>query len=152
MKADKRRNIGTELAFLAGFFDGEGCIRIKRGYRGEKAFWVTVQISNADRLVLEDFKKLFGGSVFTRGKSTNFQMYMYELSSTEAVDFLKTVLGHLRGKKAQAEYAIRFSEALPTLSAEQRMLAHDRMRAMKLEVIGNIWETPELLTNNKIGD
>lgn len=145
MKADKRLNITTKLAYLAGFFDGEGCVRIKKSYNGSKACWITVQISNADRLVLEQYKTLFGGEVFTRGKSTNFQMYMYELSSSEAVDFLRTMVGYLQGKKAQAEYAIAFHEALPTLDLEQRLKAHDRLSAMKLEVIGNIMENPELL-------
>lgn len=145
MKADKRHNISTELAYLAGFFDGEGCIRIKKAYNGSKACWVTVQISNSDKSVLDTYEKLFGGGVFTRGKSPNFQMYMYELSSTAAIDFLKTMVGHLRGKKSQAEYALKFHEDMPNMTKEERHAAHDKMRDMKLEVIGNIHENKELL-------
>lgn len=145
MKADKRLNITTELAYLAGFFDGEGCIRIKKAYNRSKACWITVQISNADRLVLERYEKLFGGSVFTRGHSTNFQMYMYESSSTEAVDFLKSMIGYLRGKRKQAEYALWFAENMNGMDITERHAAHDKMREMKLEVIGNIHENPELL-------
>lgn len=148
MKADKRYNITTNLAYLAGFFDGEGCIRIKKSYNGSKACWVTVQISNTDRTILEEYKRLFGGEVHTRGKSKNFQCYMYELSSSEAVDFLKTMVGHLRGKKAQAIYAIAFHEELPNLSREERLERHDKLRAMKLEVIGNVYENPELINES----
>ena len=39
-----------------------------------------------------------------------------------------------------------YDQASFNLSREQRREAHDRLRAMKLEVIGNIYPNPEFLT------
>lgn len=30
MKKDNRQNLTTKLAYIAGFIDGEGCVRIKK--------------------------------------------------------------------------------------------------------------------------
>ncbi|MCA1565840.1 MAG: LAGLIDADG family homing endonuclease [Acidobacteria bacterium] len=146
MKADGRRNITTKLAYLAGFFDGEGCIRIKRSYRlNGNSYYLTVTVANSDRTVLENYVELFGGKVYTKGRSANFQQYHWEASSGEAADFLRTMIGYLRGKKPQAVAALEFHDNLPLLTPEQRREAHDRLRAMKLVVIGNIYSNPELV-------
>lgn len=150
MSLDRRRNVSLQLAYLAGFFDGEGCIRIKKSYRPSgNNFYLTVQVSNSDRLVLEEFKTIFGGSVTRRGRSVNFDMFMWEIHTAEAYAALKTLYGFLKTKSAQASYAIAVHEQLPTMSFDERLAAHDRLVAMKKEVIGNIYENPELLTPAK---
>lgn len=146
MKTDNRRNLTSQMAYLAGFFDGEGCIRLKKSYRPQaNNFYLTVQVSNSDRLVLEDFKNMFGGSVTLRGKSKNFDMFMWECHTANAGDFLRAMQGFLRTKRPQAIYALAVHDNLPNMTYEQRLEAHDKLCAMKLEVIGNIYENSELL-------
>lgn len=152
MKTDNRRNLTSQMAYLAGFFDGEGCIRLKKSYRPQaNNFYLTVQVSNSDRLVLEDFKTMFAGSVTKRGRSKNFDIYMWECHTANAADFLRAMQGFLRTKRPQAIYALSVHDNLPAMTYEQRLEAHDKLSAMKLEVIGNIYENRELLeTTNDI--
>lgn len=57
----------TNLAYFAGFFDGEGSVGIakhkgkttKRGF----CFELIIQIGNSDEKVIHDFKDAFGGSI-----------------------------------------------------------------------------------------
>lgn len=134
MKTDNRRNLTSQMAYLAGFFDGEGCVRLKRSYQGQNNFYLTVQVSNSDRLVLEDFKTMFGGSVTLRGRSKNFDMFMWECHTANAGDFLRAMQGFLRTKRPQAIYALAVHDNLVNMTFEQRMEAHDKLSAMKKEV------------------
>lgn len=55
MKKDNRQNLTTKLAYIAGFVDGEGCIRIKKSYTKPKSncFYITFQVTNSDKSPLE---------------------------------------------------------------------------------------------------
>lgn len=54
----------TEIAYAAGFFDGEGNITIQHGYP-------RVTISQVDRRPLEMFQAQFGGNIVRQRNSYN---------------------------------------------------------------------------------
>ncbi len=113
-----------ELAYIAGFVDGEGCISIFRqtvprvsrtvGYRP------SVSISNTDKSVLEYIQRLFGGRIYQRAgkhlKSHWKPQYTWNLVATDSVPFLEAILPFLQVKQEQAKLLIKFQQyrqALP---------------------------------------
>lgn len=96
-----------EIAWAAGFFDGEGSIGIyatgKTGYQ----YRLSVQVSqkgNTDSL--EKFKELFGGQISCQDKSQNYWRWM--VYSRQAGNMLEIILPYLVVKKKQAEVALSF--------------------------------------------
>lgn len=146
MKLDNRRNITTKLAYIAGFIDGEGCIRIKKSNQSGNSYYVTLQVTNTDKRPLMTIKDIFKGKVFFQEKKPLGKIiWQYYSATSEAVDTLRVLVGFLVSKKKQAELAIKFHDTQKNLTGKQKLKMHDRMRDMKMEVIGNIYESPELL-------
>jgi hypothetical protein len=104
----------ARLSYLAGFFDGEGCIAIVKGknHLGNVQYSLRVIVSNTNEYVLHLYKLSFGGSIQKRKyeKPEWRDCYAWALSSTRAYDFLKCVYPYLILKKAQADLAFEFQE------------------------------------------
>lgn len=106
------------LSYLAGFFDGEGCVCVLKSKapadRREitDIFRLSATISNTDRDILETYKKYFGGVIVSkdRRKETHKICYMWSAQATKAKNFFIIILPYLRQKKEQAELAIKFQE------------------------------------------
>jgi len=67
----------TNLAYLAGFFDGEGCITVRPGRRT-----FTLTVVQVDPRPLELFRQTFGGRVAERSKPTSpnhQQVYRWDI-------------------------------------------------------------------------
>lgn len=138
-----RETVTTKIAYIAGFFDGEGCVRIKQASQGGSSYYVWVAITNSNRYILDEVVELFGGTVRKAERTVNKDVYHYLITASEAVDFLKTVYSFLREKKEQARLAIYFHEHKAGMSANMKRLYYRRVKEVK--VIGNIYENPELL-------
>ena len=78
------------MAYLAGLFNGEGCISIgqhrqvrrKRGCMNQ--LWVTV--NSSDEWVCQTFKMAFGGSVYTYISPYRTRMWVWTIASKVALD------------------------------------------------------------------
>lgn len=143
-----KETITSRVAYIAGFFDGEGCIRIKKASQRGNSYYVWVAITNSNKGILDEVVELFGGTVRPAEKTVNKVVYHYLITASEAVDFLTTISGFLRDKKEQAELAIIFHEHKSELSAREKAYYADLMSRMKRE--SNIYENPDLLTNTNI--
>lgn len=101
----------TEIAYMAGFFDGEGSIHIdscpmKRPRR------LIVQLGQANEWVLKIFQFQFGGKIYEHhDKRQRRQLWQWRLNSQQALDFLLIISPYLKLKKAEAEIAIKFQQA-----------------------------------------
>ena len=126
-----KNTITNDVAYIAGFFDGEGCVRIKRANQGGNSYYITTTITNSNKQILEYIMGIFGGKVREAEKKANKVIYHYELTCAEAVDMLKTLLGFLREKKKQAELAINFHDKKDTLSAEAKLRDYETMCRLK---------------------
>jgi len=126
-----KNTITNDVAYIAGFFDGEGCVRIKRANQGGNSYYITATITNSNRQILEYIMGIFGGRVREAEKKANKTVYHYELTCAEAVDMLKTLLGFLREKKKQAELAINFHDKKDTLSPQAKLRDYETMCALK---------------------
>lgn len=111
----------SEIAYLAGFLDGEGCISVG-AYRTQSTsatryVRVTVSIGqiSVGLPILEKFKKYFGGVIhFRKSKRETWQdHYLYYVRQNGLRVLLKTLLPHLVIKREQALLALRIIE-LPT--------------------------------------
>jgi len=107
----------TDLAYVAGIVDGEGCITLARtGIRNSKNTSISlfVTVTNTNIWIIEWLKFAFGGTIYTnrkRNETTNRKaVYTWGLYTLSALEFLKLIYPYLRLKKPQAEIAIKFLE------------------------------------------
>lgn len=143
---DGKETITSKIAYIAGFFDGEGCIRIKKANQGGNSYFVIAHITNSNISILQQIQDLFGGAIRKQEKGVNKTVYNLCISTSEAVDFLKTLSPFLQEKKEQALLAIKFHDQKSKLSADEKASWERVMRELKKsEVIGNVYENPELL-------
>lgn len=142
-----RETVTTKIAYIAGFFDGEGCVRIKQSNQHGNSYYVIAHITNTNQAILKEVQDLFGGTIRRQEKGVNKTIYNWQITSAEAVDFLRTLVPFLREKLTQAHYAISFHERKGTMGAADKRAAYVTISAMKrgVEIIGNIYENPELL-------
>ena len=132
MKIIKGRNtVTTEIAYIAGLFDGEGCVRIKQANQGGNSYYVIAHITNTNKKMLEKVEIYFGGNTRKQEEGRNKPVYNWSLSSSEAVDFLKTLCPFLIEKKEQAELAIYFHAVKEKLDAKQKDYYYHKMRDLK---------------------
>ena len=99
-----------DLAYMAGFFDGEGCISVrrKRVPQGQKHrhYMLTISVGQISCIPLQPFLE-HGGKLF-QNEYKGTLMYYWRLSGYDATDFLKLILPYLLLKKELAELAIEF--------------------------------------------
>ncbi len=102
-----------ELAYLAGLFDGEGCININHhkpqtGKRTEQ-HTLRCQVLMTDKDSVELFHKMFFGSVSYYPPKTKIKAsWKWVVTSNQALEFLQTICPYLKLKQPQANIAISF--------------------------------------------
>lgn len=103
----------TDLAYIAGFVDGEGTLSIvdQPGGSKPKPNWVIhVSICNTDRTVLDWILFKCGGSIHRIRPSgpRRKESYTWKISGLGAVKFIGAILPHLKMKKPHAEILLGF--------------------------------------------
>ena len=108
----------TDLAYIAGIIDGEGCIRIEKHSKQNRYYTLEVSVKMTWRWMPEFLHYSFGG-VFRKlklpeGNPTHKEQWGWKVRGTMAVEFLKSIMPYLKLKKAEAELALLFqSKKLP---------------------------------------
>jgi hypothetical protein len=107
MEQSLQRNSPTEtLAYLAGYFEGEGTISFNRD-RGKPPL-LTVRVATGDKIILEEFAQTFGGEV--RKKKTaalaKRQMWYWGCTGNKAQEVLRQLMPYFRFKKELAFLAL----------------------------------------------
>lgn len=107
----------TEKAYLAGFFDGEGCIHIGKHQSKDTPtpiYNLYVVIAQTNRAIIDEMLEMIGlGSIhvykrtFEKNRSDNTS-YALHLSGRHAADFLAEIKDYIRLKKFQTEVALEF--------------------------------------------
>ena len=104
-----------ELAYLAGLFDGEGCVQIahhkpQRNKRTEQ-HTLRCAVNMTDEVSVKSFL-VFGGSICQKTRdiiNPKWQnQWTWSVSSNQALRFLEILLPYLRLKQEQAKLAIEF--------------------------------------------
>ena len=109
----------TDKAYIAGFFDGEGCVQLGKNSKSSRSktviggVYLLVQIVNNDKIVLDHICSLIGGNVLAKkSRVGHAQGYCLYICGKKAATFLNAILPYLKTKRPQAEAAIMFAETL----------------------------------------
>ena len=112
----------TSIEYLAGFFDGEGCICIRKI---RDCYSIACHIECTDGDCLIEFSNRFGGTIFKRkprpygfGRKTMWRWNRYGKNASE---LLRSLLPYLIAKKEEAICALEFAanrDSLNTLEKE----------------------------------
>jgi len=103
-----------ELCYLAGFFDGEGCVTVvatmaPNGRNLSHELAVGCACTYPDPIVL--LYSIFGGHTSKRKrKSPQRDLYRWEIKNRKAADALRRLQPYLLVKRAQADLGIKFQE------------------------------------------
>ena len=108
-----------ERAYLAGFFDGEGCISIIEDGSGNNTqspkLALTINVASCDKHILDLWASKTGiGSVYvgTKARGNVRTGYQWCASSKGAVELLWLIYPYLNIKKEQADVAFKFQETM----------------------------------------
>ena len=106
------------LIWMAGFFDGEGCVSIghavrkgKRMSRTNESYTLQVIVGQKGRAPLEHFATAFGGVIYPF-RRRGMEYYRWLVSSDKAAAALVALLPYLQLKRDVAEVGIRFQEQM----------------------------------------
>jgi hypothetical protein len=111
----------TEIAYLAGIIDGEGCFAMHRR-RGTHIFGTQLQIGNTDVRMLHWVREHFGGSVKfeKRSQSHHKPMWRWASATSELESITRAVLPFLIVKREQAELFLAYRATVSVASHEWR--------------------------------
>jgi len=109
-----------DLAYIAGFFDGEGCVSIRRARpvrpNQNTRYSLLVTIANTNLPILEFIAGVLGGVIHRCSWTTLRRRAMYHLywCGYDARKVLETIQPFLRIKKQEAELGISFQNVMDT--------------------------------------
>ncbi len=89
------------LAYIAGFIDGEGCIRIGRGVLGPSG--VSLHVVNSDEGVIDYINLMLPGRKYNKKRYGRKNLYRICWSGQDAINVIELVLPYLIVKRRLAE-------------------------------------------------
>lgn len=134
----------VDLAYAAGFIDGEGCVyvRVQKRASGRPAHVPCITVCNTVLAPLEFLRTLFGGKIFyqRRKKACWRNVWVWTLPGSKVGPALRLLRPYLRIKGAQADVLLELVERLnpnrggPALSDDEvaaRQEITERLVAMR---------------------
>lgn len=110
------RNVPREVvAWAAGFFDGEGCVRIVR--QGSDHLGLGVAVGQVDDTPLLELQAWWSGTVHLHPahRANQRPLWQWRVHGRSAAVFLEEVRPHLRVKGPAADVGLRFATTLVTV-------------------------------------
>ena len=98
-----------EKAYLAGFFDAEGCVLIqkKKNLRGVRYnYAMHTSVVQVDKSILLLLQSIYGGCICALHDGVS----QWTVTEHKAATFLKDILPYSRLKKPQIELALKFRD------------------------------------------
>lgn len=103
--------IQEKIIYLAGIFDGEGCVLIvvrpSRDGRSPQ-YAVVCEVNMQDGAPIKMLQELFGGIYHIRKKSGNYPAAEWLVSSQKAKKFIEAIIPYSTVKKEQLLVALEF--------------------------------------------
>lgn len=132
---------GTDLAWAAGFLEGEGCFKINF-LRGGRNVGPAVTATQVDKAPLERLQKLFGGGLKSeKARGVHSAYWTWTVSTNFCRNELALLIPHMTGsKKKEAVFlnsfalSLRPQNGVPVSNSEiiRRRKAYDTLSQMKL--------------------
>ena len=99
----------TDIEWLAGFFDGEGCIVIVRRKPAKNFLhYLRLDIGNTHKSSIEKIHSILGCGTVNRSEGTNRPMWRWQATGNGAAKTLWLLLPYLVTKRKQAKLALDF--------------------------------------------
>ena len=119
--ATRGKNLSKiDLAYMAGFIDGEGCISIykwsKKKMKNDnvktQGYGLELSIGNTDYKTLRWIQDNVGGKIYEKKIKINLKkLWIWKMTGTKLTPFLKLIIPYLKQKKEQARSAFEFRKA-----------------------------------------
>lgn len=134
----------VDIAWAAGFFDGEGCIHVHirkaREHRRGYSYQLTTTAAQITPIPLDKLKAIFGGKVYTLNSTGPNRRICYQwyLGGRSAIEFLRTVLPYLTVKHDEAMLAIQYpviqaGETISDVVHSRRVMVAQGLALLKAE-------------------
>jgi hypothetical protein len=120
--------------YIAGFFDGEGCIRIHviKSSRARPQYQLEASISQKRREVLDLVSAQYGG-VVRKERQGKYICYRLTLSGLASEKLLRDILPYMVVKKKEAETALEYREtAVGYGNYELKEFFHKKLQELKV--------------------
>lgn len=106
-----------ELAWAAGFFDGEGYITIsRRNTKGYTGHYLKVGINHVNPKPLIEIQRLLGGLLKAQNPDkvigNRKPRYSWSVSTSAAAEVLKQLMPYLNNKNEAAEIGLEFQKTV----------------------------------------
>jgi hypothetical protein len=128
----------TDLAYIAGLFDGEGSIGIyRKTNKSRKYSYLQCIVQMANEFIPRLLQMHFGGNMFVDKKfhgKNKAVSYRWEVVSRQAVDFLVTVYPYLRLKLAEAKLGIDFQNSIQARGSTRR-LSEEELAIREVQIL-----------------
>jgi hypothetical protein len=107
----------TDIAWAAGFFDGEGCVEAYftvNKHRKAKQLSTSLKAHNTDIRPLLRLQEIFGGVVRTerQAKGTRVAIWVWKISGKQATDVALAMMPYATVKFEQLVYFIKLRELI----------------------------------------
>lgn len=103
----------TDKAYLAGYFDADGCITAWLGDGGCNNIHIQAVIAGRNVDLLQELELVYGGSLSQHDSNSGKRhIWRWAMRGRKAIPFLKDILPHLRLKKRQVELAIGIAQTM----------------------------------------
>ena len=129
-----------DKAYIAGLFDGEGCVLIKR--TKTNTYIIECNITLTDYTPLKFIHDNFGGCLIKRKlrPNTNFIQYGWQVRSVLAKTFIATILPYSKIKRKQMEMCLEFRKYMEINTGKLR----------NPEIANMYYNSVKLLKRNKL--
>lgn len=125
-----------KLAYMAGFFDGEGYVGILKRKRGNWniEYFLQLSIGQKDGATMDWITENYGGKTYLVKRDGTFY---WTCSNKMALNLLTQIVPYLKYKKPQAELALEFyknrnlKRPIPKEELERRENIYLKMKALK---------------------
>jgi hypothetical protein len=130
-------------AYLAGLFDGEGCIRISKDKMGRSnpRYALIITVNNTNPIPLHFFKNRYGGSINTRYFKSFKPIHSWTITSKNGQRFLEDVLDNLWIKRDEALLGIEFQKRIGLPLSAQEYEAREELYLRCRDIKGRKWTT-----------
>lgn len=123
--------------FIAGYFEGEGCIRYHKSPHSKTHAWLVLMMGSTNKWILEEINTYYRGNgklrICHRKTERTAESWNLEFSSKYAIEIAREFVARMDScceKKAQLEYAISVGKkgTLSNMRTLSAMKTHDHRR------------------------
>ena len=112
--------------YVAGLFDGEGCVMIKRN--GKHRPQITMVVGSTYHPIVLELQKQYGGSIYLNQRHrNNKQVYAWDITGKAAIAFLNNIAEFVIIKKKQVNLVFNYWLELDEQKREQMIIALNKM-------------------------